>query len=178
MSVPFKIVSVKGLDVAFARIEREAAEVARGVAIEVFRRALENTPQYFGRMAASWTISYGTPQTYNQVDPVVTTDPKWGKAFWPVVDYSIAIDQAKQRNAGNLDGFRLGQKIYITNGAFHGENYARGIEEGTVPLRDVHQPPAVASYRPLGRAQDAVVATIGRGLSGPDLLYYRTVRIV
>ena len=139
------------LDAAFAELEAECADVVRGMSVDIFNTILDWSPQYFGRYVSSWTYSIGAPvfrtdDTYNYVEE------DQGFAEIRRKGDSEPIATAKAFNRGRDKAFKLGDTIYIANGADHGEGpYAAGIEDGSIRLRPVNLPGAPAT-RALDRA--------------------------
>jgi hypothetical protein len=133
--------SWRGLDEEFARIEAELAATARGITVSVWKGILSRTPQWSGSMAASWTYSIGTPRT---VDRSQLFKIAWAPGS--VAPYkkgsSDAILVANESSHGADSTFKLGDTVYISNGAYSKElgRYAQMIEEGAIPLRGVNMP--------------------------------------
>lgn len=151
-----------GLDAAFAELEAECTNVVRGLTIQVYNGILSKTPQYLGRMAASWSYSLGSPL---YVDRSALVQPPAVKGPSGFIDYGEfhglwrghpqAIAVAAAANAGKDAGFRLGMNVYISNGVNHGEGeYSQAVESGEVRLRSVNQPGA-----PVARTLDTIGAT-------------------
>lgn len=151
-----------GLDAAFAELEAECTNVVRGLTVKLYNGILSKTPQYLGRMAASWSYSLGTPlyvDRSNLVQPPAVKGPSgfidYGefKGLWRGHPQAIAV--AGAANAGKDAGFRLGMTVYISNGVNHGEGeYAGAVESGEVILRAVNRPGA-----PVQRSLDGIGAT-------------------
>lgn len=112
----------------------------KGLAIVMFKRVLEYSPQYSGDFAANWRISL------NNID---NSPPEWTSgellANLPTVQSSFdspfkagsrpAINIALTTNARKLDGFELGDTIYISNNSVHDEPYAMLIEGNQIRFR-------------------------------------------
>lgn len=139
-----------GLDQAFAELEAELTDVARGLTVRVFNGILSKTPQYLGRMAASWTYSIGAPEFVDRSTLVGNHIEKSPSGF---IDYGaftgfargnpIAIGIANTANVGRDKAFKLGDVVYLSNGVNHGEGpYSQDIESGNIILRAVNQPGA------------------------------------
>lgn len=151
-----------GLDAAFAELEAECTDIVRGLTVKVYNGILSKTPQYLGRMAASWSYSLGAPQFVDRshlVQPPAVKGPSgfidYGefKGLWRGHPQAIAV--AGAANAGKDSGFRLGMTVYISNGVNHGEGeYAGAAEDGDVILRAVNRPGA-----PVSRTLDDVGKT-------------------
>lgn len=143
-----------GLDAAFAELEAELTDVARGLTVRVFNGILSKTPQYLGRMAASWTYSVGSPQF---VDRSALVDSEGGQGVHTHLGYyrkgvtplqrgsPVAIGIAKLASAGRDKSFKLGDIVYLANGVNHGEGpYSQAVEDGNVTLRAENRPGAPA----------------------------------
>lgn len=140
-----------GLDAAFAELEAELTQVARGLTVRIFNGFLSKTPQYLGRMTASWTYSLDAPEFVDRSDQV---DPEAEKlashrfddhgAFQGLYPgHPLAIAIANAANAGRDTGFKLGMTVYISNGVNHGEGaYSQDIEDGNIVLRAENRPGA------------------------------------
>lgn len=148
------------LDEGFAEIEAQLTGVIRGMTVTIWRDVLKWTPQYHGRMAASWTYSIGAPTFVDRsaaVDFVGPRRTQIGK-FAPVdalyKGHPVGIGVANAASAGREQGYKLGDTVWIANGVDHGEGpYSQAIESGEIPLRLVNRP-----GRPGGRAIDAATS--------------------
>lgn len=125
----------------FSAVREAAAEVAVGLAKQAFNQLLYTSPQYRGDFVANWRVSVGQPDTTfveNAVAPSAGTYT--GRlSFEPFEKGSPqAVTYAKAMAKGKLDGFRLGQRIFISNSAAHDEPYAWKIEDGLIKLRPVN----------------------------------------
>lgn len=166
----------EGLDAAFEELEKQCAETVRGIAVEAWHRMLNQTPQFLGRMTASWSFCLGTPQFYDRSFAVDwnpgESAPRRKMFGGGQFDYEedlgakykghpVAIELANSFNQGKELPFQLGMDIYFTNGVDHGEGpYAAAVEDGSIRLRHVNQPGA-----PARRALDAVAAKYHIGVS-------------
>lgn len=141
----------KELDQAFDELVAECTEITRGLTVRVFNGILSKTPQYLGRMAASWTYSIGEPEFVDRsalVDPVPETKSASGyidygqfTGLWRGHPLAIAI--ANSANEGRDKSFKLGDIVYLANGVNHGEGaYSQDIEDGNIALRAENQPGA------------------------------------
>lgn len=120
--------------------EAMTARVARGLAVEVFKGAIHNTPTYSGDMMANWMLEVGkvTP-TFTPLRKVDNTRNAKGQlARFGIEAHKTNIPTADMygtaaiRNTGNeLQVMKLGPPIYIHNSASHDQNYAWMIEENT-----------------------------------------------
>jgi hypothetical protein len=143
-----------GLDAAFAELEAECTQIVRGMTVKIFSGILSKTPQYLGRMAASWTYSLNAPE---YVDRSSSVDPEAEKlaahrytqfgAFKGLYrGHPLAIAVANQANSGRDAGFRLGMTVFLSNGVNHGEGaYSQDTEDGNVVLRAENRPGAPVS---------------------------------
>lgn len=143
-----------GLDVAFAELEAELTNVARGLMVRIWNGILSKTPQYLGRMAASWTFSVSEPQFVDRsalVDPAPEQTSANGfidygqfGGLWRGHPAAIAI--ANSASAGKDRAFKLGDTVFISNGVNHGEGaYSQDVEDGNVILRAQNRPGAPIS---------------------------------
>lgn len=172
------------LDKAMKDLELEAAHVIRGLTVEAFNSILSKTPQFYGRMAASWTYSVGKPEFVDRSHLV--QDPTEGKQSSRAYDdfgnfrglwrgHPAAIAIAKSASAGRDGRYRLGSTIYISNGVDHGEGpYSQMIENGEIRLRMVNRPGMPAS-----RTVDQMVSRYGgqRGVTAYKGAVLKALRI-
>lgn len=148
-------VDIDGLDEAFDELEQEVAGIIRGISIELWNHILVETPQYYGRLAASWTYSLGTPVYVDRSKTMEFDIPHVSIQYVGVDKFTgeegffgrrkgdpEAIGIANFASEGREVGFRLGQDIWLANGADHGEGaYSQEIEDaGSGRLRPVNQP--------------------------------------
>jgi hypothetical protein len=123
------------MDDWLAAVEAEIVAVAKGMAREALAVLLENSPQYSGDFAANWNISIGEKDVSFQ--PLLFGDDKAFPSKDPfIAGDAPAISYALAHNAGRLDGFQLGQTIWITNAAAHDQDYAWMIENNLIKFRD------------------------------------------
>jgi hypothetical protein len=138
--------------------------VVRGLTVRTFNGILSKTPQYLGRMAASWTYSIGAPQ---YIDRSSQVQPPAVKDISGFIDYGeftglwrghpLAIALANAASANRDSSFKLGDTVYISNGVNHGEGpYSQDIEDGNITLRSVNRPGA-----PVARTLDSIGAMYG-----------------
>lgn len=164
----------------FAAVRDATARAATGMAKIAFKRVLYTSPQYSGAFVANWKMNVGTPDLSWDTDPLGTK----GKQPAPFqIGSNPAIQHAMSSEAGKLQGFILGQSIYISNSTtgFSGVEreavkrdgverdafsataispLAVKIEEGKIKLRDVN----VGASRMAARAGEEVLrkfSTIG-----------------
>ena len=151
-----------GFDEAFAELTVELTEVARGLTVRVWAGILNQTPQYEGRMTASWTYSISQPEFVDR-SHLVSEDPTGQGDFTHLGYYKqgvtpldktspVAKDVANDACAGRDKAFKLGDTVYISNGVDHGEgSYSQAIEDGNILLRAENLPGA-----PVARTLDYV----------------------
>ena len=148
-------------------IEKELTPIARGVINDFWIKVLYRTPQYYGRMVASWNYSIGAPQFVNRADV-------WGERDIPVSAGDMeAISYAAWMNQGKDSAFKLGDVVYMTNAADHGEGaYSQFIEDNAWYLRNVNMPGHAVE-----RAMDATSALYGSGIPPQAVAYLKSIRI-
>lgn len=137
-------------DAAFDELERECEQIIRGMAVWLFDNILSRTPQFYGRMVASWSFSSGSPVFVDRSElipepAVLSTDDtmptEYDEAAIKRKGDPAAIAIAIAENRGKDLSFKLGEIIWLANGADHGEGpYAALVEAGKVPLRRVNRP--------------------------------------
>lgn len=170
----------EGLDEAFAELERECAEVVRGISVRYWNYVLSQTPQAWGRMAASWTYSLNDGgQFYDRSSEVSFEGPrrqitgKLAPSYFLYKGHHAAIRIANSHSKGRESAFKLGDTIWFSNGVNHGEGpYSQAVENGEVRLRRVNQPGA-----PVRRGLDYIEAHFGRDVSKEAAQRLRTMRI-
>lgn len=147
----------KDLDEAIERLKVQTlAPVARGFSIKVWHELLRRTPQYEGRMVVSWTYTRNRPVAVDRSHLAPARDETVDEPFQ--AGDRPAIEIANRVNRGREIGFKLGDMVYMVNGANHGEGpYAAKIEAGDVRLRFVNRwgAPMVAKTLAMVRAQYA-----------------------
>jgi hypothetical protein len=135
-------------DAAFDELEKELVNVTRGLFVEIFYGILQRTPQWQGRMVASWTFSLRTPHYVDRShDPSLISsgeihlDDKhefqpYQKGSQPAIQVALANSQFRDQ-----DFKRLGDDVFISNGVDHGEGgYSWLVENGGINLRAVNRP--------------------------------------
>lgn len=172
----------ENLDEAFAELERDLTAVARGITIEAWNLVLKQTPQFYGRAAASWTYSINEPVFMDRsrlVEPSSNTghyrtDPDEGDVFTGRSKGDPeAIGIANLGSMGNETSFRLGDTIYFANGVDHGEGpYAADLESVSIFLRSVNQPGRMVS-----RAFDKVSIRYQNGTSNAQAAVLKQLKI-
>lgn len=173
------------LDAAFEALEDECSAIVRGITVEAWNNVLKETPQFYGRLAASWTYSINAPVFVDRSQSVkmslgldtpaaYATDPDEGDVFtglWK--GHPEAIGIANMASFGKESTFRLGDTVYFSNGADHGEGpYAADIEQGFIRLRPVNSPGKMAS-----RAFDRAQARYGQSVSPRRVEYLKGLKI-
>lgn len=140
----------------------------KGLAIVMFKKVLEYSPQYSGDFAANWRISL------NNVDQ---TPPEWtAKELLTNLPASTtyfdspfkagsrpAINVALGTNSRKLDNFKLGDTVFISNNSYHDEPYAWLIEGNKIKFRPGNAGGTVA------RAFEYMTNKYGGPLSKTDL---------
>lgn len=162
------------LDQAFAALESELTSIVRGLTVEIWNGVLLRTPQYYGRMVASYTYSVGVPVFVDRshaVEPVteeqIESTPPKSKG------HVEAIELANFYNSGAETRFKLGDMVFISNGVDHGEgSYSQAVEEGRVYLRSVNRPGA-----PARRTLDAIASRYANNISPKKALELKTLSI-
>lgn len=146
------------LDKAMAELEKELTDIVRGITVKTWNSILSRTPQYYGRMAASWTYMIASaPSFYDRSSEVQSRmgpsreqldgleDPGVFHALWKGHPQAIAI--ANSHSMGAEAGFKLGDKVWITNGVDHGEGpYSAAIENGEIRLYIYNMPGAPVKH--------------------------------
>lgn len=178
-------------EAAFAELEKECADIVRGISVEAFKRVLYQTPQFFGRAVSSWSYSLNAPvfvdRSHMVDEAAIESDTanftiretKLGpvRAFYGLSKgHMVGVNNALEMNKGNEQGYQLGMTIFFSNGVDHEEGpYAAGLEDGSIRLRPINQPGAMAS-----RAFDAMQAKYGHhsGVSAERAKVLKTFRIV
>lgn len=145
-----------GLDAAFAELEAECTDIIRGFTVRAFNSILSKTPQFQGRMAASWSYCLNHPH-FDDRSAMVTLDRTATGVHTELGYYQegvqglyrghpVAIAIANAANAGRDKAFKLGDIVYLTNGVNHGEgSYSDSVESGEITLRAENQPGAPVS---------------------------------
>lgn len=159
------------LDGAFAALEGELTQVARGLSVRAWDSLLSRTPQAFGRMTASWNYSLGTPNFTDRSHEAWTANKgaaDHGPTRGLYRGHPVAIAIANANNIGRDANFKLGDTVYFSNGVNHGEGpYSQAIEDGQIQLRPINQPgrPAARTFDWLSQAYANVSAAQAKTLS-------------
>jgi hypothetical protein len=126
------------LDRAFAELEAEVSDVVRGITVEAWNLVLLNTPQYYGRMVASWTYSLNSPVF---VDRSLAMPNDGDPYDIRQKGHPEGIGIANFASLGRDYGFKLGMSVWFANGVDHGEGpYSQDVEDGKVSLRPENRP--------------------------------------
>jgi hypothetical protein len=130
-----------------ALVKEEIEPIIRGLINMTWNGILVKTPQYHGRLVASWSFSIGSPEFVDRSDEVQTSPygPNGYEAgpVQPVYrGHPIAINVANSYARGKDAAFRLGDVVWFANGADHGEGpYSVKIEEAEpFSLRQYNRP--------------------------------------
>jgi hypothetical protein len=123
----------QNLDVAFAELEAELTDVARGITVSAWKHILRLSPQWAGRLVVSWTYNIGSP-LYEDRSEHAPEMPTYtvGDRQVPIpfqMGSRPAIEVANTLNAGKDKAFKLGDTVYISNGVDHGEGQYAMIAE-------------------------------------------------
>lgn len=132
------------LDAAFEQLEADLTNVARGLAVRAWDALLARTPQFYGRMTASWTFSLNSPVFVDR------SDAAWAEQTDKIDEgpfaglrqgHPVAIELANFYNAGRDKAFKLGDTVWFANGVDHGEGpYSQDVEDGNINLRAENLP--------------------------------------
>lgn len=142
-----EIKNLEALERQFEMWERDVRnlteEVVKGYAIQAFHNLLTHSAQYSGDFAANWNVNvnYSGPVVFVPFSPTRRQMDRQGKTLSGetkpfIMGDSPAINEAKKRQAGTLNNFRLGDEIIISNVAEHnGEQYTKLIENNQIKFR-------------------------------------------
>lgn len=158
----------EGLDAAFAELEAECANVVRGMTVEIFKTAVTWSPQSKGVFVSSWQYSLNRPVYWS--NPFYADIPR--ETF--VKGNQPAINEAFQINSDKDTPFKLGDTVYISNGAegLDGE-YGILIEEGAMKLRYENR----GGLRPLSRAVDRAASWFANDVNPTHAAKLKALRI-
>ena len=158
----------ENLDAAFAELEAECANVIRGMTVEIFKYTLHLSPQSKGVFVSSWQYSLNRPIYWSNPEFANVEPETYMKGNLP------AIEAALQANAGDDAPFKLGDTVYISNGAegLDGE-YGILIEEGTMKLRYENR----GGLRPLSRAVDRAATWFANDVNPKHAANLKAMRI-
>lgn len=155
--------------------------MVRGITVEVWKSLLSKTPQFEGRMVASWSYSLNEPNYVDrssQVDPGALklashrfTDLGTFRGLYRGHPAALAV--ANAANKGADAGFRLGMTVWMANGVNHGEGeYSQDIEDGKVKLRPENRP-----GRPVQRTIDQITSRYADGVTANRAEALKNMRI-
>ena len=124
------------LDEAFDRlVQDELTPIATGIIATAWKQVLSRSPQYHGRLVASWNYSINSIQFVNRAD-------LWSKGDVPVsAGHPEAIQYANYMNRDKDSQFELGDVVFFTNAADHGDGaygFMANVDENY--LRPVNRP--------------------------------------
>lgn len=171
------------LDGAFAALEDELTRVAQGLTVVAWDSLLDKTPQFYGRMVASWNYSIGQPDftdRSHQAWAAHSAQTDRGPFAGLAKGHPVAIAIANANNIGRDSRFNLGDTVYFSNGVNHGEGpYSQAVEDGDVNLRAVNRPgrPAARTFDWLsqnyadvsaGQAKTLATKKLGASIATPD----------
>lgn len=151
------------------RAHEQAEQTARGLAVDLLARMIQNSPQWTGDFASNWRFGVGTADLSYDTGDVAppsgpTTEP-WKQFSRPAVQLGMA------KNRGKEFAFKLGDDVYISNASKHDIVYAGGIFDGSVKLREVNRNVALSEV-----LQD-FNTTYGRQLTQNQVRQLRSRRI-
>lgn len=144
----FEIANLSQVDDQITRWEAYIYELtrqaARGLAVTIFKGAVERSAQYSGDFAANWKYQVGAPDPSFQENAITQKFRGWGGDLSkgpPEMQPRImgdpeAVGYAFAANRGRDADFALGDTIFISNNAVHDEPYAWKIEANRIKFRD------------------------------------------
>lgn len=117
-------------------VKATSAEVAKGLAFKMLKLILYKGPQYTGDFVANWNVSVGVPDyTFHSSNQNEAYRARPQKIVAPAQEGDTRAINKALTNATSLPTFKLGQTIWLANGAFHDEPYAVLIEEEKIQFR-------------------------------------------
>lgn len=158
------------LDQVFGELEAECEDIVRGLTVRVWNSVLSRTPQFYGRMVSSWNYTLDPSDAVDRSDQIETTLDDGNKFAEGLLHrgHPAAIAIANAANFGNDYSFKLGQTVWLTNGAPH----AMKVESGELKLRAINQPGT-----PVTRTLDWVQSTWGKGITSQAAANLKTLTI-
>lgn len=160
---------------------RVTEAVARGFAIEAFKRLLMFSPQYSGDFVMNWRITLNKPQAGG---PDFTDKHLLGDQLPALSDSRFkagsrqAVSIAIGMNEGRLNDFELNPKggtsasiIYFSNASRHDEPYAWKIEDNQIIFRPGNEGAVVR------RMFASMLADYGGRLTDQQVLSLRNKRM-
>lgn len=167
------------IDEAFAELEAECTEVVRGITVMTWNSILVKTPQYDGRMAASWSYSLNIPQYEDRSKEVEFVGPrkieigKLQPSQGLYRGHPVALQVANNANRSSDAAFKLGDTVWISNGVNHGEGpYSQDVEDGNIRLRAQNLP-----GQPVRRTLDMIGLRFDEDVSPRRALTLKTLRV-
>lgn len=160
----------ENLDEAFADLEQECTEIVRGLTIQSWNFVLSETPQWFGRMAASWSYSLDFPVYADRSDQVPSDDGEGGEDILRK-GHPAAISIANAASVLPMTSFALGDAVWFANGVDHGEGPYASIAEDGYKLRPVNRPGQMVR-----RALDRVQARFGDDISPAQASILKSIK--
>lgn len=127
---------IRQIEVWEVAVNKLVEDVARGLTIKLFKTAVEFSPQYSGDFAANWRYSLNAPDTSfdGQLFTVLGTDNQVRRRQGD----RQAISYAHAVNSGRASPFKLGDTVYISNSAEHGESYAEKVWKDSIRRRQAN----------------------------------------
>lgn len=121
--------AIDNLQAWVAGISKTSVGVVQGMTGEILETLAYHSAQSSGDFASNWRVSVGAPDTTFIEGLADEGDHLMGDRQ--------AVENTMNNNAGALDGYTLGQKIFISNSASHdGDDYAAKIESGNINFRE------------------------------------------
>lgn len=140
-------------DTWLAQVEAEVMRIAIDMMYVMLREAALRTPQYSGDMVANYNLSVNAidgsfaPHVFPEMR--FPTENPFQKEDMPAIMHTI------NRNAGRLVKAKLGDTLWLANGAVHDDDaYAWKIEDGLLKLR----PQNAGGYGPIRKTRDYMQA--------------------
>lgn len=141
------------LQLRITRMKHIEDEVYRQVVREIFRRVLNQTPQFSGRAAASWCIGVGRPEYVDSsnLGSGLKTARRLSGEMRPLQRGSRYWKQvAWNREKHKIDSLTKGKAVYLTNSALGDTDngrasplYMEALQDpayANLKLRDIHKP--------------------------------------
>lgn len=169
------------LDAAFAELEQEVTAVVRGMLVHTWNSVLVKTPQYYGGLVASWNWTLNPNEAVdrnfmipdrsedNRNRPMVFSTPKYR-------GHPVGIGIANAMNAGKDLKFKLGDVVYFTNGADHGEG-AYAIKNEFPEYYGLNQRMYNRPGKMVGRSIDMLRSRYGENVSRSAAIKLKGMRI-
>ena len=124
-------------------VRKDAETLAEGLAYKMLTHILQNAPQFSGDFAANWNVSVGSPNYTFVVGKVNERRDAQYRGRYEEPDYPQATFKRHDLPAihaalegwSKLGDFKLGQTLFLANGAEHDEPYAMLIEDEKIKFR-------------------------------------------